>query len=381
MATSKEMRVGAFVLAGLIVAGIVIFLIGDEKRLFDAKVTFHTSFSDVQGLKAGAPVRLGGIDIGTVSRVAHADDPADNRLYVDMHIVKREAPRIKQDTVAKVSNKGLLGDKMIELVGGSPSAPTIPPDGTINSEDPTDFTNLFSEVGNMTQRADKILANLEVTTKALSDAQMHEDLRRSMHSVNVILKEVAEGQGYVHRVLSDPAEAARLSHLVTTFDRVGMEAEGTMAETRKAAAQINSGPGFVHEVLYGEKGADAMANFGGAAAEVMATLRGIRDGNGLAHSIIYGGDATSTQVPADVGAITRDLRQIVADLRAGKGTLGALLVDPSIYEDVKGVLGNVQRNDALRALVRYSIKQDEKRPAVRVSDQPAPPATSAVPSR
>ena len=50
MATSKEMRVGAFVLAGLIVAGIVIFLIGDEKRLFDAKVHYYTSFSDVQGL-------------------------------------------------------------------------------------------------------------------------------------------------------------------------------------------------------------------------------------------------------------------------------------------------------------------------------------------
>src|SRR5687767_1970577 len=142
MATSKEMRVGAFVLAGLIVAGVVIFLIGDEKRLFDAKVTYHTSFSNVQGLKTGAPVRLGGIDIGTVSGIAHSDDPADSRLYVDLHIVKRESGRIKQDTVAKVSNKGLLGDKMIELSGGSPTAPVIPPEGKIKGEDPTDFTNL-----------------------------------------------------------------------------------------------------------------------------------------------------------------------------------------------------------------------------------------------
>ena len=54
-----------------------------------------------------------------------------------------------------------------------------------------------------------------------------------------------------------------------------------------------------------------------------------------------------------------DLRQIVADLRAGKGTLGALLVDPSVYEDLKMVLGNVERNKALRALVRYSIRRDE----------------------
>jgi hypothetical protein len=47
--------------------------------------------------------------------------------------------------------------------------------------------------------------------------------------------------------------------------------------------------------------------------------------------------------------------------------VGALLVDPSVYEDLKAVLGNVERNDVLRALVRYSIKQDEKKPPVEVS--------------
>src|SRR5882724_2768424 len=120
MKISKELRVGAFVLAGLIVTGIVVFLIGDEKRLFESKVTFHTSFSDVQGLKTGAPVRLGGIDIGNVFRIAHSDDPSDTRLYVDMHVVKREAVRVREDTVARVSSKGLLGDKMRELSVGKP---------------------------------------------------------------------------------------------------------------------------------------------------------------------------------------------------------------------------------------------------------------------
>ncbi len=331
MAISKEMRVGAFVLAGLIVCGIVIFMIGDEKRLFDAKLTFHTSFSDVQGLKAGAPVRLGGIDIGAVSRVAHSEDATDNRLYVDMNIVKRETLRIRQDTVAKVANKGLLGDKMIELSGGSPGFPPVPPEGFIKGEDP----------------------------------------------VNVILKEVAGGRGYVHKLLADPAEADRLSHLIATLDRTATEAEGTVTEAHRAVARVNQGPGLAHELLYGEKSSSAVANFGNAAGEIAVTLKGIREGNGLAHSIFYGGDDSSQEVAANLGAITGDLRHIVADLRAGKGTLGALLVDPSIYEDVKSVLGNVQRNDALRALVRYSIKQDEKRPEVRVSEKPA--ASSSAP--
>jgi phospholipid/cholesterol/gamma-HCH transport system substrate-binding protein len=44
------------------------------------------------------------------------------------------------------------------------------------------------------------------------------------------------------------------------------------------------------------------------------------------------------------------------DIRAGRGTLGALLVDPSLYEDIKTLVGNVQRNEVLRALVRYAIR-------------------------
>jgi phospholipid/cholesterol/gamma-HCH transport system substrate-binding protein len=71
----------------------------------------------------------------------------------------------------------------------------------------------------------------------------------------------------------------------------------------------------------------------------------------------------------NLNAMSGDLKAIVADMRAGKGTLGALLVDPSIYEDLKVVLGNVERNKALRALVRYSIRRDEATPSV---EDPAP---------
>jgi phospholipid/cholesterol/gamma-HCH transport system substrate-binding protein len=53
-----------------------------------------------------------------------------------------------------------------------------------------------------------------------------------------------------------------------------------------------------------------------------------------------------------------------------------LLVDPSVYEDLKVVLGNVERNKALRALVRYSIRRDGAQPGVEVRD-PAPNAAGA----
>ena len=373
MAGSKEMRVGAFVLAGLFIVGVVVFLIGDEKRAFESKAVYHTSFGDVQGLRIGAPVRLGGVDIGAVSRVAHADDPADPRLYVDLRIVRREAARIRKDTVAQISNRGLLGDKMIELTSGSPLSPALPEGGTITGQEPTDFSNIFSQVGNLARHAEGILSNLEITSRTLADQTVHEDLRSSVHSVSIILKDVAEGRGYAHKLLTDPGEAERISALLNTFQGVALEFQGTAAEARKATARLNQGPGFAHEILYGERSQNALADFGSAAGEVAATLRGVRESDSLAHSLLYGGDRSGKQVAENVGAITTDLRQIVADLRAGKGTIGALLVDPSIYEDIKGVLGNVQRNDALRALVRYSIQKDEQQqrpPPAEVSGKP-----------
>ena len=59
---------------------------------------------------------------------------------------------------------------------------------------------------------------------------------------------------------------------------------------------------------------------------------------------------------------------ITDDVRAGRGTIGGLLVDPSIYEDVKRLVGDLERNDILRALVRYSIRRDEEGDAAQVEE-------------
>ena len=130
-------------------------------------------------------------------------------------------------------------------------------------------------------------------------------------------------------------------------------------------------------MIYGEGPTKQVEQFGNAAQEVALTLKGVRESESLAHDMLYGGKGDGGEAISNLTAITGDLKAIVADMRKGKGTIGALLVDPSIYEDLKVVLGNVQRNDVLRALVRYSIKQDEKKPTVDVN--PPPPAAGASP--
>lgn len=65
----------------------------------------------------------------------------------------------------------------------------------------------------------------------------------------------------------------------------------------------------------------------------------------------------------NVDAMSDNLQSIVSNIKNGKGTLGALLVDPSVYDDLKALIGNTSRNDVLRALVRYSIKQEDDKSA------------------
>src|SRR5215213_7014130 len=118
MKRTSDVKVGLFVFVGLVLSGLVIFLIGDERRLFSTAVSFNTKFADVQGLKDGAPIRMGGIDIGHVDGVGYGKDPLDTTIYVSLSVVRSEAGRVKRDSIAKITTKGLLGDKMVEITKG-----------------------------------------------------------------------------------------------------------------------------------------------------------------------------------------------------------------------------------------------------------------------
>jgi phospholipid/cholesterol/gamma-HCH transport system substrate-binding protein len=373
MALSREFKVGAFTLAGLLVIGFVVFLVGEERKLFESKVLYNTHFDDVAGLRRGSPVRMGGVDIGNVTEVKYGAVADDKRIHVKMSIVRDESRRIRQDSVATIEGKGLLGDKMIVLTVGNQKLPQIPEGGEVPSKDGDDIGQLMSKLGTITVQVEKVVTNLEKTTESLADEKLHGSLRSSAESMSGILKSVDSGEGYVGKLIKSPEESQRLSQVMQNLEHATAQLNQTTASINAILGRVQSGPGLAHEVLYGQDSAKAVSQFGGAADELRLTLKGIRDGNGLARSVIYG-DEGSQQMMSNLNQMSGDLKQIVADVKSGKGTLGALLVDPSVYEDLKIVLGNVERNKALRALVRYSIRRDGPQPAVEVKD----PAPSAV---
>jgi phospholipid/cholesterol/gamma-HCH transport system substrate-binding protein len=354
---NKQVKVGIFVLAGLALITLTVFLIGDDAHYWERKVHYVAPFKDVQGLKPGSPVRLGGVDIGTVTSVGYDEKGSDNRIFVKLSVIKVEARRIRAGAVAHVSNKGLLGDKMIDITIPDPNAAPQPPDSELTTEEAGD---IMAEVNDISAQVKRTLTNIEGFTKGFGDPRFGEDVRRSAEDVRLILDGVARNDGAVHRLLMDPQEGEKLDRTVQDLDTVLTRLSTLLGELGSVTEQVRSGKGIAHDVLYN---GDLSSNLAATLEEVHKDLVAIREGNGVVHSLVYGDDQTQ-RVMGNLGKMSDDLRSIVADMRAGKGTIGALLVDPSVYEDLKSAVGNVERNQVLRALVRYSIRADERKPKV-----------------
>src|SRR5258706_12985438 len=107
-------RLGAFILVALISFGMMIFWIGDKQLLFIRTYRISTPFDNVVGLEEGAPVRAGGVRIGTVERIQLPGRPED-KLIVEMELANSTRGVLKKDSVASIETEGLLGSKYLAV--------------------------------------------------------------------------------------------------------------------------------------------------------------------------------------------------------------------------------------------------------------------------
>lgn len=354
---SRQIKVGLFILAGLLVAGVLIFLVGEQRHLFTQKARLFITFHDVAGLAPGSPVRMGGVDIGQVDAITFSNSTADRLLHVEITIVAAQLPRVRADSIARIASKGLLGDKALEITMGSVRAAPVRDEGTIPGEESQDLGSAIRNASQAVDRANQVLANVQAATQPLANPQLGNDLVSLVHDLREVGHAVAAGPGTVHSLLVDDTTARRIDATLAATQSAANRAAVSMADVQSIAHEARTGHGLVHALVYDHQGESMVRSFAGLSAELGAITHDVRTGTGGLHQIIYGND--SGQAVANINQTTADIRDIVHDVRAGRGTIGALLVDPSLYEDMKGLVGNLQRNEILRAMVRYSIHQDE----------------------
>jgi phospholipid/cholesterol/gamma-HCH transport system substrate-binding protein len=271
----QEIKVGLFIFVGIALAFIFVFSIGGEKHLFEDQYTLYVDFKDVGGLRAGAPVRLAGVDVGTVEMVSFSSELTSKLIRVELKIKTDVKDRIRKNSIASIKTKGVLGDKYISITMGNPDEKILEDGKHLTS---SETVELFGYL----ERADRIVDNTVSITESL----------------DTFLKPI-----------KDKESGENVASIIAAADEIVKE---------------------------------------------------VKDGEGSLHTLIYGGKDETADTISNLDASLVSLRSILEKVDKGEGTLGALVNDPSAYEDLKILLGGANRSKVIKAVVNYTIQKRKK---------------------
>ncbi|MBI2559584.1 MAG: MCE family protein, partial [Planctomycetes bacterium] len=99
---AAAIRAGFFVVIVSVGMAVIIFVLGTERGLFKQRYEIKTTFSNVRGLREGAPVRLAGMDVGEVDAILFPKGLAEKNMEVVMRMSKGVQDRIREDSEATI---------------------------------------------------------------------------------------------------------------------------------------------------------------------------------------------------------------------------------------------------------------------------------------
>jgi phospholipid/cholesterol/gamma-HCH transport system substrate-binding protein len=143
-----KVRLGLFIIGGLVIFVIAIFIIGKQEHLFDPVFKISATFRNVSGLEAGSNIRYSGINVGTVDNIKIINDTT---VRVDMLIKRSVQQFIKNDCEAGIGSAGIIGDRILVITHGSEDAPLVKDGAYIGSKEPVETDAIM---GSMQTTAD-----------------------------------------------------------------------------------------------------------------------------------------------------------------------------------------------------------------------------------
>jgi phospholipid/cholesterol/gamma-HCH transport system substrate-binding protein len=328
-------------------------------------------------------VRLAGVQIGRVSDVNLPAQPG-GKVRVDMTIARQFGDRVRRDSVARIETQGLLGDKIIEISVGSPTAPPVRPNDVIDSRDPFDIGRVMNESAQVVKSISILVDSLRETAQALNQAGLIQEAtatvqsaRRVTDQVGKIVSEVERGKGWAHALIyEEPVALRRINELVATthalLQRVqrGEGAAGVLTSEQSTAAarrfvaamerlgriveQPSADDGLLPALLFDPKYRPVVEDLRLVARNLRDVSDRLAGGRGTLGSLLKDepSDGGIRQASQDFQVAVANLREITDRIKDGEGTVGALIADPTIYERLVTILDGAQRSFLLRGLLR-----------------------------
>ncbi|GMU66182.1 MAG: mammalian cell entry protein [Acidobacteriota bacterium] len=382
--TTAVRRVGALVLAAVIVLGLAVLLIGDRQNLFQPKNRYYVRFVSVAGLRQGSDVQLNGVNVGSVERIVLPTDTGENLLEVWLTVDARYEQRIRRDSVARIKTLGLLGDKYLELTSGSASTDPIPEGGEIPAAAPTNVEQLaeagedvMNNVVTISHQLTRILGRMdrgegllgELTTDVDPDRKVSVEILDTLEALRRAVERLENGEGAIPRLIGDRELGDRLEISLGRLDTVLEKAE--------------SGEGLIHSLLTDaeqkERFERSLANIETATAKLAAAGDALEQSDAFLGRMLHD-EEYGRKVADDLEALVANLRQVAEKLNKGDGSAARLLNDPAFAEALQDIVVGVEESRLLRWLIRnrqkagieerYDATRDE---LDRRGEDPGPP--------
>ena len=308
-----QFRVGVMVLATAIIAGILVVLFGDLPSLVQATYPLKMDFADARGVSQGTPVRKNGILVGRVATVTLNERGgvtvvADIDSYVPVY--KDEQPRIAGT---------LLGDAEISLVPGR----IVPPRQRLAKDDVL--------TGAVSRDPFEVFATLEPKFGATLDSLAEASASVTKLSTNLDRMFLGEDDRFENIVRKTEAALDNFSVAMNNINDV----MGDPKAREKMKAAIEALP----EVL-----ADLRTTVQGIGTTVDTADRNLRNLEGLTKPLGDRGGEMVAQIDRTIGRLDETLRQAAMFTKAlneSQGTLGKLVRDPQVYNDLAQAAQNV----------------------------------------
>ena len=373
-----QLRIGAFILASLIVFFAIIYLLGARARYFESKYELTAEFTEVAGLIEGATVRLAGVQIGRVTSVVLPPQPG-GKVRVTMTVARRFRERIRENSEARIATQGLLGDKIVDISPGTPDAPPLRPGAIMASQDPQEMSRMFAEGASTLRAVSELASTLRAAAGRLDKAGTFDDISAAVKSARRITDEVEKGKGWLHvLVYEEPEALRRLSGVLSSIQQLISRAESgdnavsvllskesgksarallaALDALGRAAEKPGPGDGLLPALLFDPEYRPVARDLQLLARNFREISEKLARGEGLLGGMLQdGGENGMGQAGTDFRAAMANLRAVSDKIAAGEGTVGALIEDPTVYENLVTFLEGAQRSLLLRSLVRSTI--------------------------
>ena len=287
MPAARLIGVGVFVVGGLLIFALGLFMIGDRRSLFAEQFSVHAEFAQVAGLQNGAAVRVSGMEAGEVTDIAIPPSPA-GRFRVRMRLREELRPLVRVDSVASIRTDGIVGGRYVQIDAGSEQTPAVDDGGAIKGREPFDFADLLDQ-------GTKTIENVNVTIA---------ELRAHLNEVVGLIS----------------VTAANANEMVTTVSKdlesIGRAGRRLSEETTRIVEGIRAGRGTIGKLVNDDELYTRVAGIAAEAEQAAKTARLAADGARSAIARLQEGGSEGS-----VQSIVGELRQTLSSTRDAMSNL------------------------------------------------------------